>query len=98
MNNFKKHAHALILMIDEILKEKGKSRYWLSKQTGISQGQLSQYFNLDVTPGLDVYLKLLHTLDVIIFFEDKENDTDLAKLFNQAMDALGRRNNKLRNN
>lgn len=39
----------LSLRIDEILQEKGKTPYWLSKQTGISPNNIGKICNSETT-------------------------------------------------
>lgn len=52
------------LNIRKLLDEKGKSQYWLSKQTGISQNNISKIYNGEtVNIRLDTINKLCNALE-----------------------------------
>jgi len=52
------------LQIDEVLKERGRSAYWLSKQTGIAQSSLARMRH-QKTQGIqwDTLMRLCSALD-----------------------------------
>lgn len=53
--------------IDEILQEQGKTVYWLSKQTGISQNSLGKIVKNETTGiNFDTLEKICLALDVDI--------------------------------
>ena len=97
-NIFDQHAHTFILFIDEVLKSQGKSRYWLAKETGIPESSLSRYFNLEIIPPLNIFLKVCHAVQLNIFFQTRDSETSLNKEFERAMERLGRRPDKLPKN
>ncbi len=49
--------------IDEILKEKGISRYQLSKDTGINESQISRFFREKVNLSLENILMIVEYLE-----------------------------------
>lgn len=52
------------LRLEEVLKEKNRTKYWLSKQTGISQGNISRMCNNKTTSiNFEVLGKILYYLE-----------------------------------
>ena len=51
-------------IIDELLKERGEKRPWLSKQTGISLSTINTWYNEKGTPNLPKVLKVARALEV----------------------------------
>lgn len=54
----------LKLRLDKLLEEKNKTKYWLSKETGISQGNISKMCKNETTSiKFDVLLRILSALE-----------------------------------
>jgi hypothetical protein len=70
----------------------------LADKTNFTQSNISRLFSLKYTPSLKNFLILAKAIEVNFFFEDKEGKTDLNKAFENAMEALGRRPDKLPKN
>ena len=52
------------LNLDKLLKEKKRSKYWLSKETGISQGNINKMYKNETTAiKFDVLLRILLALE-----------------------------------
>lgn len=52
------------LNLDKLLKEKKKSKYWLSKETSISQGNINKMCRNETTAiKFDVLLRILLALE-----------------------------------
>jgi putative transcriptional regulator len=50
--------------IKEVLKEKGKSAYWLAKESEITYGSIHSYINNKTEPSLTTLFKIATTLKV----------------------------------
>ncbi|NJM24422.1 MAG: helix-turn-helix transcriptional regulator [Bacteroidia bacterium] len=50
--------------IKEVLKEKGKSQYWLAQQTGITYNSINSYVLLKVEPSLTNLFRIAEALGV----------------------------------
>lgn len=90
----------LVLLLKEIAIQKhGKGwQTYLSEKTKFAQSNISRMFGLKYTPSLKNFLIIAKALEVNFFFEDKESKTDLNLAFENAMEALGRRPDKLPKN
>lgn len=54
----------MYLNIDKLLKEKQKSRYWLAKTTGISDGNISRMVKNQTTQAkFDILQKICYALE-----------------------------------
>lgn len=90
----------LVLLLKEIAIQKhGKGwQTHLAEETHFSQGNISRMFGLKYTPSFKNFLIIAKALKVNFFFEDQDSTTDLNKAFESAMEALGRRADKLPKN
>lgn len=71
----------LSLRIDEILREQGKTPYWLSKQTGISPNNIGKICNGETTTiRFDTLEKICKTLNCSIDDLFITNDPQLERL------------------
>jgi transcriptional regulator with XRE-family HTH domain len=50
--------------VDELLKQKGKRRTWISGQTGIALSTINSWFSKDILPRVDDALKVAQILNV----------------------------------
>ena len=88
----------LVLLLKEIAEEKGITQNQIAEQTGMIQSAVSRFFSLKFKPTIDTFLQVSKAIKVNFFFEDKESKTDLNKCFENAMEQLGRRVDKLPKN
>ncbi|WP_026755042.1 helix-turn-helix transcriptional regulator [Sediminibacter sp. Hel_I_10] len=90
----------LVLLLKEIAIDKHGTGWQthLADKTKFAQSNISRMFGLKYTPSLKNYLIIAKALDVNFFFESKDSDTDLNQCFERAMEALGRRPDKLPKN
>lgn len=85
----------LVVILKKIAEEKGLSQLEIAKKTGLKTSNLSRMFGLQYCPNLRTFVKVAKAIGINFFFEDKESDTDLTKVFEAAMEELGRRPGKL---
>jgi putative transcriptional regulator len=73
------HAPMFHIALESLLKQKGKSAYWLAQQTGLHNSVLSKYKNNEVkAPRLDVLDKICGALEceigeLLVRIPDKKN-------------------------
>ena len=71
----------LSLKIDKILKEKNKSKYWFSQQTGIAPNNINKiYRNETSSIAFDTLEKICKALDCSINDLFESNDPQMHKL------------------
>lgn len=74
----------LTLRINEILKEQGKTSYWLGKQTGISQNNIGKICNGETsTIRFDTIEKICKILNCSINDIFNTNDPQMQRLLNK---------------
>ena len=84
----------LSLRVDEILKEQGKTPYWLGKQTGISQNNILKIYNGETsTIRFDTLEKICKALNCSINDLFTTNDPTMKRLLLYAY-KLNEINNK----
>lgn len=88
----------IVLLLKEVADSKGITQNEIAEQTGLIQSNISRFFSLKYKPTLDTFLQVSKAVKVNFFFEDQENKTDLNKCFENAMEQLGRRVDKLSKN
>jgi transcriptional regulator with XRE-family HTH domain len=88
----------LVLLLKEIAEHKGITQLQIAETTGLIQSNISRFFSLKYNPSLDMFLKVAKAVKVNFFFEDQESKTDLNQCIENAMEALGRRADKLPKN
>lgn len=93
-----KHWEVLVLLLKEIAAEKNITQDKIAEKTGLTQSNVSRFFALKYKPTLPTFLEIATSIGVNFFFEDKESKTDLNACFERAMEALGRRLEKLPKN
>lgn len=103
MNRTKKQPHLdtwkiIVLMLREVALNKGITHQDIADNTGLQRSNVSRIFSLRYCPGLDIALKLAGALGLNMFFEDMDGTTDLSVAFENAMEQIGRRPDKLPQN
>lgn len=90
----------LVLLLKEIAIQKHGTGWQthLAENTPFAQSNISRMFGLRYTPSLSNFIIIAKALKVNFFFEDRESTTDLNAAFESAMEALGRRVDKLPKN
>ena len=97
-NQNEQHWMLLVLLLKHIAKDKGITQETISETTGYNQSNISRIFALKYCPSLEVFLDIASAIGINFFFEDKEGEIELNKVFEKAMEELGRRPNKLPKN
>tara|TARA_A100000171_G_C2111354_1_gene135224 strand:+ start:608 stop:946 length:339 start_codon:yes stop_codon:yes gene_type:complete len=102
MNNNKnepsEHWKVFALFFQEAMKDKEMNSSQLAEKIGVHRSTLKRFFDLDFPLKFDVILKIVHALELNLFFESRNSETDLNQLFEKAMTELGRRPDKLPKN
>lgn len=88
----------LVLLLDEIRKQKGITHQDIEDNSDLLRSNITRFFSLKFKPTLPVFLKIAKCIDVNFFLEDKEGKSDLNQAFENAMEKLGRRADKLPKN
>lgn len=90
----------LVLLLKELAIQKLGTGWQtqLAEKTNFTQSNISRLFSLKYAPSLKNFLILAKAIEVNFFFEDKEGKTELNLAFENAMEALGRRPDKLPKN
>lgn len=92
------NAQVFILLLEEIRLQKNMSRYKLAKLTGLPESTIKRVLDLENEPSLSNFLAIAKALEINFFFETRDSETDLSKGFEDAMEKLGRRPNRLSDN
>lgn len=90
----------LVLLLKELAIQKLGTGWQtkLAEKTNFTQSNISRMFGLKYAPSLKNFLVLSKAIEVNFFFEDKEGESNLTLAFEKAMEALGRRPDKLPKN
>ena len=97
-NANEQHWKLLVLLLQEISSQRGLTQADLAQLTGLKQSNISRLFSLKFSPNLKTYMVLVKALELNIFFEPLDADDDLSRAFENAMEQLGRRPDKLPKN
>lgn len=97
-NTFEQSEKLLLALLKEIAKDKGLSIQDLSERTGFQPTNMSKILNGGYSPTLKIFLKIAHAVEVNFFVEDKESKTNLNVMMVKAMESIGRRKPKNRDN
>lgn len=81
----------LVLLLKSIANDKGITQEVIAERTGLKQSNISRVFSLKYCPRLDTFLQIATAIGINFFFEDRQGESDLSMLFEQAMTELGRR-------
>lgn len=91
----KQHAIILCSLLFKIAEEKGITKYKIAKEIGISRTNVGKIEKGEFVPQLWIFIAICRVVGVNFFFEDKEGESDLNKLFEKTMSDLGRRPDNL---
>lgn len=99
----RQHARAILLYLREVAKQKKISMVDIANATGLSQPNVSRALAVNdnnYMPELDTIIRIAHAINLKVFFEDTEDNptTDHGKAFEEAMNRIGRRPDKLPKN
>lgn len=97
-NTFEQSEKLLLALLKEIAIDKGLSIAELAERTGFQPTNMSKILNGGYSPTLKVFLKIAHAVEVNFFVNDKESKTDLNLMMEKAMESIGRRSPKNRDN
>ena len=86
------------LIIRQIATEKGISHAEISKRTGLHPSNVTRLFTMRYSPTLQMFLKICRAVEINLFLESKDSDSDFNQLFERAMTELGRRPQNLPKN
>lgn len=92
------HWQAFILLLKEVAKQKGISNYEIADKTGYAESTIGRIFKLEFCPKLQIFLDIMQVLNLNIFFETRDGTTELNLAFENAMEQIGRRPEKLPKN
>jgi len=102
MNNLnQKHEwqwQLFVLILKEAAIIQNISKVEIANKTGYSPSTIGRVFNLEFCPKLQLFLDISRALQLNIFFETRNSETDLNLAFEKAMESLGRRPDKLPKN
>ncbi len=88
----------LVLILKKIAEDKEISHQKIADKTGLQRSNVSRMFALNYCPSMKNFLIVAKSIEINLFFEDKEGKTDLSLIFEKAMTELGRRSDPLKNN
>jgi DNA-binding phage protein len=88
----------LVFLLDEIRHQKKISNLQIAELTGMQTSHVSRFFSCKFPPTFPTFLKIAKAIGVNFFFEDKESQTDLNLAMEKAMEALGRRPDRIPKN
>ena len=96
--NQNEHWMVLVLLLKEIADAKKLTHQQIADDCKLHRSNVSRMFSLNYCPSLENFLKVAKAVKVNFFFEDQEEKSDLTKCFENAMEQLGRRVDKLPKN
>lgn len=97
-NTSGEHWKVIALFLENAMKHKGMNRTQLAVKAGVSSSTIKRFFELEFCLKLDIVLEIAKALELNIFFESRDQSAQLNKWFEDAMDSLGRRPDKLPKN
>jgi DNA-binding phage protein len=97
-NNQNEQWMLLVLLLKEIAEEKKLTHQEIADKAELHRSNVTRMFSLNYCPSLENFLKIAKAIKVNFFIEDQESQTDLNLMMEKAMEALGRRLDKLPKN
>lgn len=76
-NQPSEHWKVFALFFKEITENKGWSNSQLANKVGVHRSTINRFFDLDFPLKFDVILKIAQALELNIFFESRNSETDL---------------------
>lgn len=92
------HWKVFALFFKEAMLHKNMKASQLAEKIGVSPSTITRFLNLDFCLRFDYVLKIVHALELNMFFETRDESAEISKWFEDAMDQLGRRPDKLPKN
>jgi hypothetical protein len=80
------------------MKHQGMNRSQLAEAVNVHPSTIKRFFELEFCLKFDVVLAIIKELQLNIFFESRDDSAQLNQWFEQAMEQLGRRPDKLPKN
>ena len=92
------HWKLLALFLENAMLGKGMNRTQLGEKVGVHSSTIKRFFELDFCLKFDTVLAIAKELELNIFFETRDESAEISKWFEDAMEQLGRRPDKLPKN
>jgi len=92
------HWKLLALFLENAMLGKGMNRTQLGEKVGVHSSTIKRFFELDFCLKFDTVLAIAKELELNIFFETRDQSAEISKWFEDAMEQLGRRPDKLPKN
>lgn len=92
------HWKAFALFLENAMKHKGMNRTQLAEAIGVHSSTIKRFFELEFCLKFDVVLAIIKELELNIFFETRDESAEINKWFEDAMERLGRRPDRLPKN
>lgn len=83
-----RNTKLFILLLKELAEQKGVTSYKIGKETGITEHTVRKYFNLEITPSLDKFLRVANCIGVNFFFKAKDENLDLEEALKKASNQI----------
>lgn len=96
--DFSSHWKLFALFFKNAMEAKGYNVSQLAEKIGVHRSTLKRFFDLEFPLKFDTILALIHALELNIFFETRDESAEINKWFEDAMEQLGRRPDKLPKN
>lgn len=97
-NTQSEHWKVFALFFREAMEAKGMKSSQLAHKIGASPSTVKRFFELEFCLRFDYILKIVHALELNIFFETRDESDKINEWFEKAMESLGRRPDKLPKN
>jgi ribosome-binding protein aMBF1 (putative translation factor) len=97
-NTQSEHWKVFALFFKQAMEAKGMKASQLAAKIGASPSTIIRFFDLEFCIRFDYVLRIIHALELNIFFETRDESAEVNKWFESAMEQLGRRPDKLPRN
>src|SRR5690554_6715456 len=92
------HWKVFARLLKHTAESKNISIAVLAEGADMSRSTIYRFFNLEFCLRFDYVLRIIKALELNIFIESRDSDTELNKLFEKAMDDIGQRSDNLPKN
>ena len=92
------HWKLLALFLENAMRGKEINRTQLASKVGVHSSTIKRFFELDFCLKFDTVLAIAKELELNIFFETRDESAEISKWFEDAMEQLGRRPERLPKN
>lgn len=79
----------LVLLVRKIAEEKKMTHEQIAEKAGLQRQTVGRIFSLKFSPQLRVFVRVADAVGCRFFLQDRESNSDLNRLMNEAMDELG---------